>query len=402
MIRTLRVKGFKSLSDEEIHLGRVNCFIGANGVGKSNILEALGVLGAAANGVVDDESLLRRGVRAGVPRLYKTSFRKEQIPPHISLEAVGDSNERYRVSLLNPLENPEPEWAFKTEFLSDGQQIIVSDGVRNTKKLNPKKGLAALSLTDLPEDNPASRLMSRLQTYAIHCPNTPVLRGLEPDRQSRPPLGLNGGQLADGFDLLVRFLTYGPENQHDAEDDFEDAYDQILGLIDWGKDIDTTTDGSELLSPSVSRSNRLLTFSDRYMSEDRNTLTAYDASEGALYVLYTAILCLLPEAPALLAIDNLDQALNPRLVTRLVSYLNDWLQFGKEDRQLLFTCHNPAALDGLDLGNDEVRLFGVERNNQGMTKIRRITLTQALLARTAEYPLSRLWLTGELGAIPNV
>ena len=42
--------------------------VGANGVGKSNVLEALGVLGAAANGVVDDESLLRRGVRAGLPR----------------------------------------------------------------------------------------------------------------------------------------------------------------------------------------------------------------------------------------------------------------------------------------------------------------------------------------------
>ncbi|MCG6277937.1 AAA family ATPase, partial [Vibrio vulnificus] len=52
IIRKLTVKGFKTLIQEEpIELGRVNCFIGANGVGKSNILEALGVLGAAANGV---------------------------------------------------------------------------------------------------------------------------------------------------------------------------------------------------------------------------------------------------------------------------------------------------------------------------------------------------------------
>lgn len=68
MIRTLRIKGFKSIHSEEIDLGRVNCFIGANGVGKSNLLEALGVLGAAANPVVDDESLLRRGVRTGSTR----------------------------------------------------------------------------------------------------------------------------------------------------------------------------------------------------------------------------------------------------------------------------------------------------------------------------------------------
>ena len=65
MIRKLKIQGFKSIYSESILLGRINCFIGANGAGKSNILEALGVLGAAANGVVDDESLLRRGVRAG-------------------------------------------------------------------------------------------------------------------------------------------------------------------------------------------------------------------------------------------------------------------------------------------------------------------------------------------------
>ncbi len=63
MLRTLKIQGFKSIADLELELGRVNCLIGANGVGKSNVLEALGILGAAASGVVDDESLLRRGVR---------------------------------------------------------------------------------------------------------------------------------------------------------------------------------------------------------------------------------------------------------------------------------------------------------------------------------------------------
>ncbi|EHM1750425.1 TPA: ATP-binding protein [Salmonella enterica subsp. salamae serovar [1],40:z35:e,n,x,z15] len=46
----------------------MNCFIGANGAGKSNLLEALGILGSADNGVIDDESLLPRGVRVDVPR----------------------------------------------------------------------------------------------------------------------------------------------------------------------------------------------------------------------------------------------------------------------------------------------------------------------------------------------
>jgi len=93
MITKLTVESFKSLESVEVHLGRVNVFIGANGSGKSNLLEALGVLGAAAFGRVDDESLLRRGVRPGLPRLYKSSFprREAEKRPHIFFGAEDGS-----------------------------------------------------------------------------------------------------------------------------------------------------------------------------------------------------------------------------------------------------------------------------------------------------------------------
>lgn len=42
------------------------------------------------------------------------------------------------------------------------------------------------------------------------------------------------------------------------------------------------------------------------MVRDRNKLTAFDASEGALYVLFAAVLILLLFSPAFLAIDNKD------------------------------------------------------------------------------------------------
>ena len=68
----------------------------------------------------------------------------------------------------------------------------------------------------------------------------------------------------------------------------------------------------------------------------------------------------------------------------------------------MLTVHNPAALDGLDLTDPEVRLFGVERNSNGQTCIRRVTLTPELTELNQQYPLSRLWLMGHLGAVPNV
>lgn len=395
MIRQVEIRGFKSIYHATLELGRVNSFIGANGVGKSNLLEALGVLGAAANGVVDDESLLRRGVRAGLPRLYKSSFASDRTPPHITIEATSSANAVYRVSLLNPIESPEPAWSYKTEVLHDGEIDIISDGVRNKKNLNAQAGLAALQLVNLTTDNPAAQLMQRLQEFAIYCPNTPTLRGILPDQQSRSPVGLSGGQLAGGFATLRQHL----ESQGEQG---EAVLEQVLELIDWVADIETTSYGANLLSPKVPRTKQILKFSDRFMQKSRNELTAYDASEGALYVLFTALLCLLHQAPKILAIDNLDQVLNPRLLQALIARIAAWLEYNAPDRQLLFTVHNPAALDGLDLADPEVRLFAVERNSKGQTVINRLTLTPQLMALNPQYPLSRLWLMGHLGAVPNV
>ena len=392
MIQTLQIDGFKSIVSQALDLGRVNCFIGANGVGKSNVLEAIGVLGAAASGKVDDESLQRRGVRPGVPGLYKGSFEGVRTPPHISLGATSRSGARYAVSLLNPLENPEPAWSFKTELLGDGEKEIVARGVRSTETLTRSAGLAALKMVEIDSASPAAELMLSLQNFAIYSPNTPTLRGLMPDPQSRSPVGLAGGRLPEAFAELRKSLL----------DVDEALLDSVLELIDWVADIQTTSSAGALLSPSVPRTKEVLKFTDRFMLKSRNTLTAYDASEGALYVLFCAILCLSPQAPKLLAIDNLDQALNPRLVTQLTSRLSGWLKRSDPNRQLLFTAHNPAVLDGLDLSDSEVRLFTVERSSDGQTVIRRLVLDLALQALHEQFPLSRLWLMGNLGALPNV
>lgn len=391
MIRSIQIDGFKSIVSQTIELGRVNCFIGANGVGKSNVLEAIGVLSAAASGKVDDESLLRRGVRPGVPRLYKTSFESASVPVHIGIQAQSEGAS-YRVSLLNPLESPEPAWSFKTERLTACAEEIVSDGVRNKRNLTPTAGLAALKLVEVAVDSPAAVLMQTLQGFAIYSPNTPTLRAMVSDPQSRNPLGLSGGRLAEAFAEFRKTIL----------DQDESLLDGIFELVDWVADIQTTTSAGALLSPSVARTKEVLKFTDRFMRKSRNTLTAYDASEGALYVLFCAILCLSPHAPRMLAIDNLEQALNPRLVARLSAKLAGWLTRADSSRQLLFTAHNPAVLDGLDLSDPEVRLFAVERNSEGHTVIRRIELRAELLRMNADYPLSRLWLMGNLGAMPNV
>lgn len=399
MIHTLVVENFKSLVRIDLELGRVNLFIGANGCGKSNLLEAMGILGAAAFGRVDDESLLRRGVRPGVPKLYKSAFSSKSQAPHIFFGATSDCGARYQVSLLNPLQHPEPAWRFKTETLEMAvNNSVMTRGVRSSKQANPYQGLAALTSVNLDANDPARLLLDELREYCIYCPNTAALRGQIPDHQSREPVGLTGGRLPEAVDELTRLMATDSELAGLVRD--------AIGLVDWSSDICVGQAVGAPLSPSAARSSLVLKFHDRFMAKGKNTLTAYDASEGALYVLFCAVLALHPKSPRCLAIDNVDQALNPRLACRLMALLCDWsnrMARWNNARQWLFTSHNPAVLDGLPLEDPEVRLFAVDRDSRGHTVVKRIDLAAALAARPSEdWTLSRMWMNGYLGGVPNV
>jgi predicted ATPase len=179
--------------------------------------------------------------------------------------------------------------------------------------------------------------------------------------------------------------------------------DEVRELIDWSQDFAAVSSVGVPLSPAAARSRLVIQFVDRFMTKKRNILSGYDASEGALYILYTAVLSLHPKAPRCLAVDNVDQALNPRLATRLMSALCSWNAALNGDRQWLMSAHNPAVLDGLPLNDPEVRLFAVDRNNEGHTVVKRIDLTAAMAVRPDEgWTLSRMWTNGLLGGVPNV
>lgn len=388
MIKSVIVQGFKSIFDLTLDLGRINVFIGSNGSGKSNILEAIGVLSAAAKGRVDDEALRYRGVRPGLPVLYKSSFSLDKTPAHIMLEAISDDGVDFRTALLNPLGEPKPAWVFKTEYLSSNGVELVSDGVRNKKNLNPESGLTALRMVEFLPGSPEYRMLSDLQGYGIYCPNTPTLRGLVPDPQSREPLGLSGGRLAEAFEELK---AMAPE-----------VVDHIQDMIEWASDITVTKYVSNILSPSVPRADKTIRFTDRFMRKNRNTLSASDASEGALYIIFYAVLALSSKAPGLFSIDNFDQALNPRMVSHITSKFCAWILSSVNSPQVLLTAHNAAVLDGLDLSNPEIRLFVVDRNNRGHTSVRRLEATPELVELNNKYPLSRLWMMGQLGGVPDV
>ena len=177
----------------------------------------------------------------------------------------------------------------------------------------------------------------------------------------------------------------------------------VLGLIDWADNIGSIPAHRLQLSPSASTSKRVIRFRDRYMRRDRNVLSAYDASEGALYAVFLAVISGHDASPTLCAVDNADHGLNPRLARALMENLCHWYLEADEPRQILLTTHNPLALDGLPLQDNNVRLFTVSRTNSGRTSVRRVVVDQGMMKKANKgWTLSRLWVMGHLGGVPDV
>ncbi|MEA3340444.1 MAG: AAA family ATPase, partial [Chloroflexota bacterium] len=237
-------------------------------------------------------------------------------------------------------------------------------------------------------------MRSILRDYAIFSPNTPVLRGIESDITQRQPVGLAGGQLPEAVNELL-------DTERGAFGDLE--LDELLELLDWVDEITVSPPSREIVSPSVPTVRNIIRFTDRWMHKDRNQLSAYDASEGALYVLFSLVLALHPKSPRLFAIENLYQTMHPRLARATTRLFCQQILKATPERQALLTTHNPLVLDGLDLRDDRIRLFAVERNSWGATQVHRVKVSDEILQATQKgLSLSNLWVMGRLGGVPDL
>ncbi|MFT5619090.1 MAG: AAA15 family ATPase/GTPase, partial [Arenicella sp.] len=105
MLENLHIKNFKSIADESIDLGRINMFIGENGSGKSNILEALMMASLAETyGTIDADLLGLNGIRISKPSLMISSFKDRKKKKSIKVE-IRFSEENIAEYVLEPLES---------------------------------------------------------------------------------------------------------------------------------------------------------------------------------------------------------------------------------------------------------------------------------------------------------
>ena len=419
LVRKITLQDYKTLKDVSIELGRVNVFIGPNGVGKTSILEAFGLISATMVERLDDRLIESRGVRLGTPYLYKSSFKNERVSSCMSFSLTWDGDDRksyqYRFSLNAPLDQTKYTWKFHSEaltFAKSGKAIFGRsghssrfddfDGIKISKDRSMYgvlKDIITPSLEQSGIDWTVMDICRQISSYGIYAPNTLMLRGLVEDRVLREPVGLYGGRLPEAVAELVCYFNDNYYNSvPEVSRETLTLCRQLLFCTDWYDALSAGARNRNILSPNVNTQRQVLRFRDKYMNSSRNIITAYDANEGALYSLFLACLLFHPSAPSVFAIDNVDYGLNPRVARKIASIFSAYAK--ATDKTILLTTHNPLFLDGLDIRNDSIRIFTVERNRKGHTTINRIQLNEQLLQSAESSSLSHLWITGQLGGMP--
>ncbi len=391
LIKAINISSYKSIVNDKIELGRFNVFIGVNGCGKTNILEALATVGAERANDLSFDGLYSRGVRIARPDLILSSFlgssHKSSIDISLSIESKS-IEEEYKCSLSPANKNDiYTKWINLVEeelyphILLDYFNSIANKtpGISGDDLL--KKAKEIISSKGFKRDRSFDDILSE---YSIFDLNTKSLRGITTTESKKTPLGING----EGLDLLIASFNNSERTQ----------LNKCLVFFDWlGEIIADKDDKLKVMGLKPGRSISTLYFIDKFMQKNNNTFSAENSNEGVLHVLFYLALFISAKTPKFFAIDNIETALNPRLCQVLVSELVKLTKEAK--KQVLITTHNPAILDGLNLLDEEQRLFEVYRDSEGKTRTRRIKFKENLSDK--EFKLSEMWLKGLLGAVPK-
>lgn len=419
MIDRIEIKNFKSIVDLKIDLGRINVIIGANGCGKTNILEAFAFASAASQDKLDNEFLANRGIRIPNPQFMKPAFedierpRTAEISIYENKSAITDTKVKYdkynkkwedveissRERLLQSYFNEKISKTdisdkIKMELLKTAtNDKILTNEIKNelSKKISMEFSKIVLDeiskeiastlnkqISKIPDDKKKILLQitkkPTLPHFLIYSPNEHVLRDQNTESLINP-LGVHG-------EGLFAFL----KEQSKTDKELFVRLNQGLSLLDW-------FDNVEIPKNLLSNESKLK-IGDRYLKESLHHFDQRSANEGFLYLLFYLTLFNSKETPSFFAVDNIDTSFNPKLCTRLISHLTDVSK--EKNKQVLLTTHSPYVLDGLDLSDSEQRLFVARRDIDGHTKIERIPYKKDRNMR-----LSDLWMSGLIGGLPN-
>ena len=401
MLKSLRLKNILSFRDSEVALRPLNILIGPNASGKSNLIEAAGVLQALPtdlptffrkNGPVSDwiwkggEENGRESRIAGITAVIDNPEGAHQAEKSLRYEIrFADNNGRLQV-VGEKLGNIEPHDAQDDQphsyvNVADGHGRVSSRGHSE----NGKDGGESSSPVTPYDFPPVNSVMSRLRDSidfptlahtAQRFSSIRIYKNLNVDRDSPTRRPQRTDDEADflredfGNLALVAHNLQGQQAgalMNEYLKRFYEGYDRMHSRV-FGGMIQLTVNESGMSAP----------------------MPASRLSDGTLrFIALLAILCH-PDPPGLICIEEPELALHPDAM----QILADLLDQASERTQLIITTHSPELVDLFTAEPGAVVVC--ERGFDGDTEFNRLS-EDGLREWLADYRLAELWRKGVIG-----
>lgn len=346
MIQELRVQGFRSLKDVTWRPGRLNVLIGPNGGGKSNLLQALDLLRVSATGGLRDTILGMGGMGALVWDGSATSIR-------FDLEVDRPKSKR----------GPAPDsFFYSLPLIRLGNSGAFED--KGQLVLNGKN-------LDRPEQRPWFR--STFEEWALYSD----IRVDQTSELRRSAVTRVENRVArDGQNLVPVLHTL-----YTSHSEFKEEIDKCMSAA-------FPDDYLKLGFPPGEAGRVQLALWRKHRSQADH---APDLSDGTLRFLLLCTILATPDPPALIAIDEPELGLHPRMLPIIAG-----LAAAASDKtQVIFTTHSPELLDAF---GDVVPTVTIASWNNGQTELKTLA-GEELRKWVKDYSLGRFSFSGEAEAI---
>jgi len=386
LIKRLELKRLLSFRDSSIELGPLNVLIGPNAVGKSNLIEAIGLLQAAPvnfAGAILRGGGVRQWIWLGDPVPSPIASvvcemhlpRGRQIGP-VTYELQFSEDARGLVILHESVERGKPD--------------VESNGVYlNRAPGRAQFGPAALKL--MPADGPdmflppTESVLAQFKSLADPTPITElgvqltrikIFREFRtgPQSPARFGIGTNAPKdaLSESGDNLALVLH---------ELDFRNVHERITRYLRrfCERFVEVKVDVGEGLARAF--------LSETGLSE---MLSAIRMSDGTLKFLCLLAALFHPTPPALMCIEEPEVGLHPDALPLVAEALKE----ASESMQLIVTTHSDALIDALTDRPDAVLVC--ERDFDNGTQMKRLSRGD-LKEWLEHYTLGQLWRKGEIG-----
>ena len=170
MIQEITIENYKSIQSLSIELGRVTVFIGENGCGKSNILEAIALGSAAAADKLDNEFLASRGIRVTDPKLMRSAFDINNLEKEINFIFVYNKDNifSYTIKHNNDIYSNWVKQETIPSYLTSNLKVLIGEKyVPMSRKLIAESLAKAFELKQDVEFWKIHETYKKIQTYMI-------------------------------------------------------------------------------------------------------------------------------------------------------------------------------------------------------------------------------------------